>query len=215
MIKARKINSENEELIFFLQEILSFEGLENENIIKILDGESLEDEAFKLAIETDLKLDKNKKELIKRLERDINREKTDDLRKVNARKRKIYLEKLEECEVLCEKEKQMVVILDNYRVHHSKLLKKACNFLNIVLIYLPPYSPKLNPIEQVWRTIKNELSSEFIIDKNFLKDKFESLFYNFVDNPSFTDKWILKFFINAKDEILMDEMCLMSYMPEL
>ncbi|MCC7554324.1 MAG: transposase [Methanobacteriaceae archaeon] len=25
-----------------------------------------------------------------------------------------------------------------------------------MLIFLPPYSPKLNPIEQVWRTVKKK-----------------------------------------------------------
>ncbi|MDR2829551.1 MAG: transposase [Methanobrevibacter sp.] len=36
------------------------------------------------------------------------------------------------------------------------------------LIYLPPYSPKLNPNEQVWRTVKRELSTEFIASEEFL-----------------------------------------------
>ncbi|MDR2830915.1 MAG: transposase, partial [Methanobrevibacter sp.] len=61
------------------------------------------------------------------------------------------------------------------------------------LIYLPPYSPKLNPIEQVWRTVKRELSTEFIESEEFLVDNFERIYYENVDKPSFTEKWVKKF----------------------
>ena len=51
-------------------------------------------------------------------------------------------------------EKPIAVILDNYSVHHATVFTELCNILNMDLIHLPPYSPKYNPIEQVWRTIK-------------------------------------------------------------
>ena len=38
------------------------------------------------------------------------------------------------------------VIMDNLRTHH-------CNFVG-ELMYLPPYSPDLNPIEKMWSKIK-------------------------------------------------------------
>ena len=83
----------------------------------------------------------------------------------------------------------MVIVLENYTTHHAIVVKQTCSYLNIILIYLPPYSPKLNPIEQVWRTIKKELSSEFIIDENFLINNFERLYYENVDKKSFTANW--------------------------
>lgn len=51
------------------------------------------------------------------------------------------------------KGKQMILILDNARYHHAKLIK---SFLDkhrriLKLIFLPPYSPNLNPIERVWK----------------------------------------------------------------
>ena len=55
-------------------------------------------------------------------------------------------------------------------------LKLACEYLNIILVHLPPYSPKLNPIEQVWRTIKGDLSTEFIENEDFLTYPFEDYF---------------------------------------
>ena len=38
-------------------------------------------------------------------------------------------------------EKPIMVILDNFRSHHSKAVKESAESLNIKLIFLPPYSP--------------------------------------------------------------------------
>lgn len=49
--------------------------------------------------------------------------------------------------------KRMVVVLDNARYHHAvllaPLLRKYRNALR--LLFLPPYSPQLAPIERVWK----------------------------------------------------------------
>lgn len=50
-----------------------------------------------------------------------------------------------------------VVVLDNYSVHHSQSVKAALPDLEAASVhfcFLPPYSPELNPIEQVWRQVK-------------------------------------------------------------
>jgi transposase len=47
--------------------------------------------------------------------------------------------------------KHAVVIMDNAGWHHAGKLHK---FDNITLMYLPPYSPELNPQEQVWRQMR-------------------------------------------------------------
>ncbi|MBR0370796.1 MAG: transposase [Methanobrevibacter sp.] len=39
--------------------------------------------------------------------------------------------------------------------------------LNITLIYLPPYSPHLNPIEQIWRQMKREIKHYYLESKEF------------------------------------------------
>jgi transposase len=41
------------------------------------------------------------------------------------------------------------------RVHKTKLIEKIAEILNINLIFLPPYSPDLNPIEDIWRKNKD------------------------------------------------------------
>ena len=47
-----------------------------------------------------------------------------------------------------------IVVMDNMRTHHSKAVKKVIDELQINVIYLPPYSPDFNPIENMWSKIK-------------------------------------------------------------
>lgn len=51
------------------------------------------------------------------------------------------------------KGKRMLVILDNARYHHAKLLKPFLYKYRkvLTLVFLPPYSPQLAPIERVWK----------------------------------------------------------------
>ena len=48
-----------------------------------------------------------------------------------------------------------VFILDNARIYHYKGLNKTISKLNLKLCYLPPYSPFLNPIENIFSVWKN------------------------------------------------------------
>lgn len=49
--------------------------------------------------------------------------------------------------------KRMVVVLDNARYHHAVLLKSLLwkHRRVLSLLFLPPYSPQLAPIERVWK----------------------------------------------------------------
>ena len=52
------------------------------------------------------------------------------------------------------------MILDNAMIHKSALVREAAEKLNIKLVFLPPYSPDLNPIEFGWKDMKrNSLCS--------------------------------------------------------
>ena len=52
-----------------------------------------------------------------------------------------------------------IFVLDNARIHHAKTVKIRAEELNIHFIYIPPYSPNLNPIELDWKDLKRELSN--------------------------------------------------------
>ena len=50
-----------------------------------------------------------------------------------------------------------VLIMDNCRTHHAALVKAKAAELSVPILYLPPYSPELNPIEESWSVIKNKM----------------------------------------------------------
>lgn len=51
-------------------------------------------------------------------------------------------------------DKDDVLIMDNMRSHHAKSVKKFLDEHKVKYIYLPPYSPDLNPIEKLWSKMK-------------------------------------------------------------
>lgn len=55
--------------------------------------------------------------------------------------------------------KGAVVVWDNYSIHKGKEIEQAIIAAGARLIYLPPYSPDFNPIENCWSKIKNILRS--------------------------------------------------------
>jgi transposase len=59
--------------------------------------------------------------------------------------------------VLPTLKEQSVVIMDNASYHKSKELQSLFDEYNHILLFLPPYSPELNPIEKLWGTVKQNL----------------------------------------------------------
>lgn len=53
-------------------------------------------------------------------------------------------------------ESPVVLICDNYSVHKTKAVKELerKHFGRLLLVYLPTYSPHMNPIEMLWRHIR-------------------------------------------------------------
>lgn len=50
-----------------------------------------------------------------------------------------------------------IVILDNLGSHKSKAVRQAIRAVGAHRLFLPPYSPDLNPIEQVFAKLKHRL----------------------------------------------------------
>ena len=47
-----------------------------------------------------------------------------------------------------------VLVMDNMKSHHAKVVKNLLDSSGVRYIYLPPYSPNLNPIEKLWSKAK-------------------------------------------------------------
>jgi putative transposase len=86
-----------------------------------------------------------------------------------------------------------MIILDNFRSHHAKLTTETAQKLNIDLIFLPPYSPHLNPIEYIWKSIKREISPLFIQTQEELQKLIEIHFKKRSPSLTYAKEWIKKF----------------------
>jgi len=50
-----------------------------------------------------------------------------------------------------------VIVMDNASFHRKKALCRIAEMYNCSLLFLPPYSPHLNPIEHFWAWLKRKL----------------------------------------------------------
>ena len=50
-----------------------------------------------------------------------------------------------------------VLIMDNMKSHHARAVRNLLDSSEVRCIYLPPYSPDLNPIEKLWSKVKSFL----------------------------------------------------------
>ena len=86
----------------------------------------------------------------------------------------VFLEKFQQ-----ENRHQVHIIqLDNAPIHTAKKLKVP---ENIILLFQPPYSPEVNPIERVWEYIKYRLRSLWFDDLNDVKEKVAQILSNLTD----------------------------------
>ena len=92
--------------------------------------------------------------------------------------------------------KNIVAILDNFSSHRAQATIDHANEIGIELVFLPPYSPDLNPIEYIWKSIKKVISKDFIVDLCHMKRVILDAFLNFSSKLSFANRWIEKFMDN-------------------
>jgi transposase len=63
------------------------------------------------------------------------------------------IDKIQACHPEAER---IILILDNARYNHAKLVQQHIENTNVELLFLPSYSPNLNLIERLWRFLKDE-----------------------------------------------------------
>lgn len=68
-------------------------------------------------------------------------------------------------------EKPVFLVVDGHPIHKAKLVKDFVDAQNgrLKLFYLPPYSPHLNPDEQVWAHVKRRVSKQLVQSKDEMK----------------------------------------------
>jgi len=90
---------------------------------------------------------------------------------------------------------KIVMILDNSRVHHAKLLKSFLdeNAERLTLVFLPPYSPKMNIIEGLWGWMKDEVIN--------------NAFFSNVQEIRKSVQWFIDW-VNQNSEAVITRLCL-------
>jgi transposase len=66
------------------------------------------------------------------------------------------------------------IVLDNASFHRCKLVRKVVETAGCELIYLPQYSPDLNPIEHPWHRIKQRVRKTMTSTTQNLHDLIDS-----------------------------------------
>lgn len=97
--------------------------------------------------------------------------------------------------------KRIILVLDNSKSHRADKTVRKARELKITLVFLPPYSPDLNPVEFVWKTIKREVSVRFIQSKEHLRNIIKKEFMKVEKSLSFAKKWMETFNIQIKSVI--------------
>ena len=71
-----------------------------------------------------------------------------------------------------------VLVLDNGAFHKARALRIP---ENVQLLFLPPYSPELNPIERFWQDIKDDIAFHRYETLAALKQKMRKTLASYVD----------------------------------
>ena len=92
-------------------------------------------------------------------------------------------------------EGKTVMILDNARIHHAKLLQSFLeeNSEHLELVFLPPYSPNLNKIEELWGWMKDSVINNVFFHS---RQEIRAAVQKFVD-------WV-----NTVPQEVIDRLCL-------
>ena len=93
----------------------------------------------------------------------------------------------------CNPNGRVLIILDNFKSHHAGKVAEKAQELNIDLVFLPPYSPDLNPIELIWKSIKRVVSRTFICSREIMCKVIEYAFLTLSKSMSYAKSWIPKF----------------------
>lgn len=63
------------------------------------------------------------------------------------------------------------LVMDNASIHKSLSIGRIIQVRGYRVLYLPPFSPELNPIEQFWHQLKSKLKREKLLSKETLQTR--------------------------------------------
>ena len=90
---------------------------------------------------------------------------------------------------LANGDRPIIMVLDNNATHHASIVRVPADELDIRLVYLPPYSPDLNPIEFIWKSLKRVVSKLFFPNREYLISELESRFNQEASMLTYSEHW--------------------------
>lgn len=108
--------------------------------------------------------------------KDISTATVNRFEKVNSESMQMFFETIR---LKYPAKKTIHLILDGAGYHQAKDLKSKAIELNILLYYLPPYSPNLNPIERLWKVMNEHVrNNQYFSTAKEFRDKIDNFFEN-------------------------------------
>ena len=100
--------------------------------------------------------------------------------------------------------RRIIVIWDNVRYHHSKLVHTKAAQLGIELRSLPPYSPDLMPVERLWSWLRQERTYLHCHhSEQQFAERIAAFMSQLLDEPATVHKRLRpKFSLNPQEEFL-------------
>jgi transposase len=200
LIEVRSQNISNSDIQKILYELLGTDEINEESIKEEFQKQQISNtklhEKIHIAMKKPFKTNSAMKKRIERIFKSIEIQNKTILN-TQEKHLNLFLDKNIKLKEELSNEQRIFIILDNYSAHKSKITKKFAKFLNIKLIFLPTHSPKLNPIEQVWRAIKKKISSiDFKCIEKLIK-KLKNLYYTEVKQKTYTENWIKRYIFKS------------------
>ena len=197
LLELRGANTKNKNTVKLLNKIIKELNLTDEEIDKILMKNNENNKVFtqKIIKTIEKYKDDTTSTIARIIGKHCNRESLNNVKKRREIRRKITLNLLEKEDIITktEKEQRICLILDNYSAHKSAFIIKIALHLNITLIYLPPYSPHLNPIEQIWRQMKREIKHHYLESKEYLQELTIKTYKKTIIGTKVYDNWFKTF----------------------
>ena len=88
----------------------------------------------------------------------------------------------------------IILVMDNAAWHSSQTLKVPDN---IKCLFIPPYTPEMNPIEQIWKELRKDFANELFPSLQSVMDQLEKSINNLTADliKSVTGRdWVLNIF---------------------
>lgn len=90
--------------------------------------------------------------------------------------------------------KHILLFMDNAPQHKANLTRKFAEVLGITLVFIPKYSPDLDPIEFIWKSVRRRVSQiSFIGSEWSFKESIRTTFHRLAKSKSFMGSWLEKF----------------------